>query len=74
MRRHSRAIGLVLLGAAAWTWLVWMTRLVNLAGGDRSNGFIAVHTVLAVVSLLLTVPVAWVGWRFVQRKDVRRQP
>lgn len=74
MRRHSRTIGLVLLGAAAWTLFVWVTRLINLAGEDRSAGFVAVHTTLAAVSLLLAVPVAWVGWRLVQRQQASREP
>ena len=43
--------------------LVWVNRLVNLAGDDRSAGFVAVHVALAVVSLALAVPVAVVGWR-----------
>jgi hypothetical protein len=47
---------------------VWITRLVNLAGEDRSAGFVAVHTALAVISLALAVPVAIVGVRLL-RKD-----
>jgi hypothetical protein len=74
VRRHSRAIGLLLMAAAAWTALVWVTRLVNMAGEDRSAGFVAVHTGLAVISLALAVPVAWVGWRLaVQRQDPGRE-
>jgi hypothetical protein len=72
--RHSRTIGLVLIAAAAWTVFVWVTRLVNQAGEDRSTGFVAVHSTLAAVSLLLAVPVAWVGWRLVQRQHASRQP
>jgi hypothetical protein len=72
--RHSRTVGLVLLAAAAWTAVVWVTRLVNLAGEDRSAGFVAVHAGLAAVSLLLAAPVAWVGWRLVQRQHVSREP
>jgi hypothetical protein len=67
--RLSRPIGYVLLAAAAWTVFVWVTRLVNLAGEDRSTGFVVVHAGLAVVSLILAAPVAWVGWRLVQRQD-----
>ncbi len=49
--------------AAAWTVFVWVNRLVNLAGDDRSTAFIAVHAVLALISLALAVPVGVVGWR-----------
>lgn len=52
--------------------LIWVNRLVNLAGDDRSAGFIAVHVALAVVSLALAVPVAVVGWRL--RARGRRHP
>jgi len=50
--------------------LVWVNRLVNLAGDDRSAGFVAVHVALAAVSLALAVPVAIVGWRL---RDPRRR-
>lgn len=46
-----------------------MNRLVNLAGDDRSAGFIAVHVAIAVVSLALAVPVGVIGWRL---RDPRR--
>jgi hypothetical protein len=41
---------------------------VNLARDDRSASFVAVHVVIAAVSLALAVPVGYVGWRLV-RKD-----
>lgn len=63
--------GWLLVAAAGWTCFVWVTRLVNLAGEDRSAGFVAVHAGLAGVSLLLAVPVAWIGWRLA-RRDVQR--
>jgi hypothetical protein len=53
----------VLLLAAAWTAFIWIVRLVNMAGEDRSAGFLAVHGALAGISLLLAVPVAVIGWR-----------
>ena len=59
---RRRLAGWLLLAAAAWTVFIWVNRLVNLAGDDRSAGFVAVHVVLAVVSLALAVPVAIVGW------------
>ncbi len=36
---------------------------MNIAGEDRSASFIAVHAVIAAISLALAVPVAIVGWR-----------
>jgi hypothetical protein len=64
---RSRTAGLLLLTAAVWTWLVWITRLVNMAGEDRSAGFVAVHGALAGISMLLAVPVAWIGVRMLRR-------
>jgi hypothetical protein len=50
---------------------VWVTRLVNLAGDDRSAAFIAVHLVIAVISLALAIPVAIVGWRLLRKESWR---
>jgi hypothetical protein len=42
----------VLLRAfAAWTLFVWLTRIKNVFDDDRSAGFIAVHLLLAGVSV-----------------------
>lgn len=41
--------------AAAWTVIVWLVRGTGIALGDNSGAFIAVHTVLAVVSIGLAV-------------------
>jgi hypothetical protein len=65
--RRSPTIGALLLAAAAWTWLIWIVRLVNMAGEDRSAGFLAVHGAIAGISMLLTIPVAWVGLRMLRR-------
>ena len=40
---------------AFWTIWVWGTRIWNIWGDDRSFGFKAVHTVLAVVSVALAI-------------------
>lgn len=41
---------------AAWTTVVWIVRVADIAfGGDRSGGFIVVHSVLGVVSIGLAV-------------------
>ena len=42
---------------------------MNLAGEDRSAGFIAVHAVIAAVSLVLAVPVAIIGWRLLRKES-----
>lgn len=41
--------------AAAWTVVVWVVRGTGIALGDHGGGFIAVHSVLAVVSIGLAV-------------------
>lgn len=56
-------LGWLLVAAAAWTAFVWITRLVNIAGDDRSASFVTVHVVIAAISLALAIPVAIVGWR-----------
>lgn len=39
---------------AAWTLGVWVVRAVGIATGDHSAAFVAVHLVLAVVSIALS--------------------
>jgi hypothetical protein len=39
---------------AAWTIAVWVVRSIGIATGDHDSGFIAVHLVLAVVSIALS--------------------
>ena len=59
----SRRVSILLLAAGAWTLFVWVTRLVNMAGEDRSAGFYVVHGALAVISIGLGVAVGVVGWK-----------
>ena len=40
---------------AAWTVVVWVVRGADIALGDHAGAFIAVHLVLAVVSVALAV-------------------
>jgi hypothetical protein len=40
---------------AAWTIGVWIVRGVGIATGDHSGTFVAVHLVLAIVSIALSV-------------------
>ncbi len=39
------------LALAAWTTAVWIVRAIGIATGDHEAAFIAVHLVLAVVSI-----------------------
>jgi len=59
----SRRVSILLLAAGAWTLFLWVTRLVNMAGEDRSAGFYVVHGALAVISIGFGVAVGVVGWR-----------
>lgn len=53
----------VLLAAAAWTFYVWISRIVIMAGQDTSAGFKAVHLALAVISLAFGVAILRIGLR-----------
>ena len=59
-RRHGREVpswaGSLVQAFAAWTVLVWIVRGVQIALADHSAAFIAVHLVLALVSIGLA---AW---------------
>jgi hypothetical protein len=62
--RLTRRQAWLLVGAAAWTWYVWLTRIWNIVGDEtRSTGFKAVHIALAVVSVVLLTPVGWIGFK-----------
>jgi hypothetical protein len=65
----SHREALVVRGFCVWTVWVWGTRLWNIWGDDaRGVGFKAVHTVLAVVSIVFAIAV----WRIVSRARARR--
>jgi hypothetical protein len=59
----SRRLSILLLAAGGWTLFVWVTRLVNMAGEDRSAGFYVVHGALAFISIAFGVAIGVVGWR-----------
>ena len=59
----TRRVAVVLLAAGAWTLFVWVTRLVNMAGEDRSAGFFVVHGALAAISIGFGVTLGVIGWR-----------
>ena len=71
----SRRDAKVLLGAAAWTFYVWVSRVVIMLGQEESAGFKAVHLALAAVSLAFGVAIARIGlraWR--QSKEQEKEP
>ena len=55
LRRGSEWLLPLVAGFAAWTTLVWIVRGVQIALNDHDPAFIAVHVVLAVVSIALAV-------------------
>ena len=59
----TRRVSILLLAAGGWTLFVWVTRLVNMAGEDRSAGFYVVHGALAGISIAFGIAVGVVGWR-----------
>lgn len=69
-KRESR----ILLGAAAWTLYVWISRLVIMAGQDESAGFKVVHGVLALVSIAFALAIGRIGWRYMRSSVGRHRP
>jgi hypothetical protein len=51
--QRSAALRVSVLLLSGWTVGVWVARTIGIAGGDHSAGFVAVHVVLAVVSVAL---------------------
>lgn len=51
--RRATWLGTATRALAAWTVAVWLVRGVDIATGDHDASFIAVHLVLAVVSIAL---------------------
>jgi hypothetical protein len=57
-RRRSEAVGWLrpaTVALAAWTVAVWVIRMAGIVTGDHSAGFVAVHLVLAVVSIVVAL-------------------
>jgi len=67
-RRLLQATVVAVGALAAWTIAVWAVRGVGILAGDHDPGFKAVHTVLAVVSIVLAV----LAWREI-RRETRRE-
>jgi hypothetical protein len=59
----SRRAAGVLVVAGTWTLFVWLTRIGNILGDDRSTSFKVVHIGLASVSVGLGLAVGWIGLR-----------
>ena len=64
VRRLRRATVVAVGALAAWTVTVWTVRGIGILAADRDPAFKVVHTVLAVVSILL----AWLAWRETRRE------
>jgi hypothetical protein len=54
MRRRPQVV-IVVRVFAAWTIVVWVVRGIDIVLGDHSAAFIAVHLVIAVISVGLAV-------------------
>ena len=64
-RRHAN----ILRAFAVWTVFVWVTRIRNIWGDTaRSFGFKAIHTMLAVVSVIFAGACWWVVMQYRGRK------
>jgi hypothetical protein len=64
----SRGARLPTLGLAGWTVAVWVARLVDIALlSDHDVAFVAVHAVLAAVSIALA---AWVTGASLHRRSL----
>jgi hypothetical protein len=65
----TRRVSILLLAAGGWTLFVWVTRLVNMAGEDRSAGFYVVHGLLAVISIGFGLAIGVVGWKALRARS-----
>jgi hypothetical protein len=65
----TRRVAVLLLAAGGWTLFIWVTRLVNMAGEDRSVGFYVVHAVLAGISIAFGLAIGVVGWRALRTRS-----
>jgi hypothetical protein len=65
-RRLGQATTVAVGALAAWTIAVWVVRGIGILAADHDLGFKVVHTVLAVVSIVLAV----LAWRETRREAV----
>jgi hypothetical protein len=64
VRRLRRATFVAVGALAAWTVIVWVVRGIGILAADHDPAFKVVHTVLAVVSIVL----AALAWRETRRE------
>jgi hypothetical protein len=64
VRRLGRATVVAVGALAAWTVAVWVVRGIGILAAHHDPAFKVVHTVLAVVSIVL----AWLAWREMRRE------
>jgi hypothetical protein len=65
----TRRVSILLLAAGGWTLFVWVTRLFNMAGEDRSAGFFVVHGLLAIISIAFGLALGVVGWKALRARS-----
>jgi hypothetical protein len=66
-RRLGQATVVAVGALAAWTITVWVVRGIGILAADHDLGFKVVHTVLAVVSIVVAV----LAWRETRREAAR---
>ena len=67
--RLSRRASWLLIAFAIWSWIIWVTLIKNINNdprawnGSHPTGFLMVHVVLAVISLVMGTAIGWLGWK-----------
>jgi hypothetical protein len=67
--RLSRRASWLLIAFAVWSWIIWVTLIRNINNDPRSwhgndpTGFLMVHVVLAIISLVMGTAIGWLGWK-----------
>lgn len=65
----TRRVSILLLAAGGWTLFIWVTRVLNMAGEDRSAGFFIVHGALAAISIAFGIALGVVGWKALRARS-----
>jgi hypothetical protein len=67
--RLSRRASWLLIAFAVWSWIIWVTLIKNINAdprawhGNSPTGFLMVHVVLAIISLVMGTAIGWLGWK-----------
>jgi hypothetical protein len=67
--RLSRRASWLLIAFAVWSWIIWVTLIKNINADPRAwhgndpTGFLMVHVVLAIISLVMGTAIGWLGWK-----------